>query len=123
MPRFVLLEHDHPVLHWDLMLECGDALRTWRLERVPTVAATIPAEPLPDHRIAYLEYQGPVSGDRGVVKRVDAGEFTQTGLDSDVVDREVIELQLAGTRLRGLATICSETRTLQWQPSSAEESM
>jgi hypothetical protein len=122
MPRFVLLEHDHPVLHWDLMLECGDALRTWRLDRVPTVAATIPAEPLSDHRIAYLDYEGPVSGDRGTVKRVDSGEFTQTASGSDAVDRAVVELQLAGIRLRGQATICSETGTLKWQPSSTDAS-
>lgn len=28
---------------------------------------------LDDHRCAYLAYQGPVSGDRGSVKRIDAG--------------------------------------------------
>ena len=122
MPRFVLLEHDHPVLHWDLMLECGHALRTWRLDRIPTVAATIPAEPLPDHRLAYLDYEGPVSGDRGSVKRVDAGEFTLRVSDSDDVDRDAIELQFAGTRLRGTAKICSATGTLEWQPSPSDES-
>ena len=36
MPRFVILEHDHPRLHWDLMLQTGDALRTWRLASPPT---------------------------------------------------------------------------------------
>jgi hypothetical protein len=123
MPRFVLLEHDHPTLHWDLMLECGDALRTWRLDRVPTVAATISVEPLPDHRLAYLEYEGPVSGDRGTVRRVDAGKFTRLASGSDAVNRETSEFQLAGTRLRGTATICSESGLLEWQPSSAEESM
>lgn len=121
MPRFVLLEHDHPVLHWDLMLECGDTLRTWRLDRVPTVTATIPADPLPDHRLAYLDYEGPVSGARGTVKRVDAGEFTQSRPASDASDRGVSEFRLAGIRLRGLATICSETATLEWQPSSTDE--
>ena len=35
MPQFVLLEHDHPELHWDFMLESGDALLTWRLDRIP----------------------------------------------------------------------------------------
>ena len=28
MPRFVLLRHDHPELHWDLMFEAGAALWT-----------------------------------------------------------------------------------------------
>ena len=35
MPRFVILEHDYPELHWDLMLETAGALRTWRLLRPP----------------------------------------------------------------------------------------
>ena len=26
MPRFVILEHDHPEVHWDLMLEAGASL-------------------------------------------------------------------------------------------------
>ena len=30
---------------------------------------------LDDHRLAYLTYQGPVSGGRGSVKRVDAGHI------------------------------------------------
>jgi hypothetical protein len=35
----------------------------------------IRAEELGDHRLAYLEYEGPLSGDRGRVRRYDAGEF------------------------------------------------
>ena len=31
MPRFVILEHDHPSLHWDFILEVGEVLWTWRL--------------------------------------------------------------------------------------------
>ncbi len=31
--------------------------------------------PLPDHRREYLDYEGPVSGDRGHVRRVAAGSF------------------------------------------------
>src|ERR1700704_4821039 len=76
MPRFVILEHDHPVLHWDLMLEAGTALRTWRLARAPSAPGeVIDALALPDHRLFYLDYEGPVSGGRGVVKRWDAGEY------------------------------------------------
>ena len=123
MPRFVLLEHDHPYLHWDLMLECGDALRTWRLDRIPTVAATIPVEPLPDHRLAYLDHEGPVSGNRGTVKRIDKGEFTQRTLGTDVVDQKDIEFQLAGTRLRGTARICSQNGTLEWKPQSPDDAV
>jgi len=75
MPRFVVLTHDHPCLHWDLMLEEGDALRTWRLEKPPENGTPIEAEPLSDHRLAYLDYEGPVSGDRGTVARWDRGTY------------------------------------------------
>jgi len=76
MPRFVILEHDHPHLHWDLMLEAGGVLKTWRLAKPPVELGPILAEPLGDHRIAYLDYEGPVSGGRGTVTRWDAGSYT-----------------------------------------------
>jgi len=28
-----------------------------------------------DHRLEYLEYEGPISNDRGVVKRMDRGKY------------------------------------------------
>lgn len=71
--RFVILTHDHPFDHWDLMLEAGGVLRTWRLLCEPAPDRIIGAEPLPDHRLHYLDYEGPVSGDRGTVTRWDAG--------------------------------------------------
>lgn len=79
LPRFVLLEHDHPTLHWDLMLEEADGLRTWRLPSSRFDAADMEAEPLAKHRKAYLEYEGPVSGGRGTVKRMDAGTYRHEG--------------------------------------------
>src|ERR1019366_9850463 len=78
MPRFVVLEHDHPVLHWDLMLEADGGLLTWRLGQPPLPSsAAIKATRLPDHRMMYLDYEGPISGDRGTVKRWDAGNFDE----------------------------------------------
>jgi hypothetical protein len=74
MPRFVILEHDHPTLHWDLMLEAGDLLKTWRLPGLPLTQA-MEATELGDHRAMYLDYEGPVSGGRGFVKRWDAGTY------------------------------------------------
>ncbi|MFO1002516.1 MAG: DNA polymerase ligase N-terminal domain-containing protein [Planctomycetaceae bacterium] len=84
MPRrFVILEHDHPFLHWDLLLEEECSARTWRLLRKPCLGEPIAAEPLPDHRLMYLDYEGVVSGDRGSVKRILAGTYDvadQTGV-------------------------------------------
>jgi len=100
MPRFVILEHDHPVRHWDLMLESGAVLRAWRLARPPeTPGDAIDAVALPDHRLHYLDYEGPVSRGRGVVKRWDAGNYDEVEPDS---------LRLEGARVRGLVRM---TRT------------
>ena len=75
MPRYVILTHDHPFPHWDLMLESGDALATWRLLDAPAAGRVCRAEKLPDHRSMYLDYEGPVSGGRGVVARWDHGTY------------------------------------------------
>jgi hypothetical protein len=74
MPRFVVLEHDHPELHWDLLLEVGEVLWAWRL-RAPPGPAAVPAERSFDHRLIYLDYEGPVSGNRGTVQRWAHGEY------------------------------------------------
>ena len=74
--RFVILHHQLPGgEHWDLMVEHGGTMLTWQLSRDPADQSSlpIPAKRLPDHRKAYLHHEGPVSGDRGQVRRVDAG--------------------------------------------------
>ena len=94
MPRFVILTHDHPFPHWDLMLESGDRLRTWRLLAEPAPDFAVPAERLSDHRLMYLDYEGPVSGDRGHVTRWDAGTFS-----AQIDDGERLRVKLNGERL------------------------
>ena len=64
MLRFVLLKHTLPeesprATHWDFMLEREGVLRTWALEAEPTSGLEISAEQLPDHRLAYHDYEGP----------------------------------------------------------------
>ena len=50
MPRFAILEHDSPrSLHWDLMLEYEDRLRTWALESAPVADVSLAAEALADY--------------------------------------------------------------------------
>ncbi|MEK7756539.1 MAG: DNA polymerase ligase N-terminal domain-containing protein [Planctomycetota bacterium] len=74
--RFVILHHrQDPGEHWDLMLEQGDVLLTWQLLRNPTVLVNypIPARRTGDHRKAYLDYEGPLTRNRGTVRRVDCG--------------------------------------------------
>ena len=103
MSRYVLLEHDHPTLHWDLMLEVGEVLWTWRLEANPWLGKPCQAIRIADHRRLYLEYEGPISGDRGSVKRIDAGEFVwieETG--------EQVSIELIGKDRTGVLTLLRE---------------
>lgn len=73
--RFAILCHDHPFPHWDLLIEAGAACRTWRLLDNPAGPGPWRAEPLADHRLLYLDYEGPVSGDRGSVTQWDSGTW------------------------------------------------
>ncbi len=101
MPRYVILHHEMPTAsqratHWDLMLEWGDVLRTWELPREPAVPLACQAARLADHRKDYLEYEGPVSNDRGTVTRWDEGNYH---VDHEQPGRLVVTL--AGQRLGG----------------------
>ncbi len=78
MPRFVLLEHKWNGVHWDFMLEAGEVLRTWAIDAPLVAGRDLPARALDDHRKVYLEYQGEISGNRGSVRRVDAGVFRRS---------------------------------------------
>jgi hypothetical protein len=97
MPRFAILEHDHPTLHWDLMLESEGKLRTWRLQTPLDKSGVIDAHELGDHRIAYLDYEGPVSGGRGNVLRWDAGIYTV-----NLWHAGEVRAILAGAKVRGV---------------------
>ena len=108
MPRFVLLEHDHPTPHWDLMLDAGESLWTWRLDAIPRPGTPCGAERIADHRRDYLDYEGPVGGDRGTVRRVASGEFAWVVASPD---RIVVELR--GGKLSGRVTVGGGTLTLE----------
>ena len=102
MPRFVILRHEMPPenergTHFDLMLEVDGELRTWSLPELPAKGKAVPAEALPDHRLAYLEYEGPVSGNRGSVSRVEQGEYEVLAESA-----ELLRIQLAGKLLQGV---------------------
>lgn len=83
MTRTVLLRHDLPdgSSHLDWLIErpgCTDEHRliAFRLTEPPDCSASSEflGTRLPDHRAHYLEYEGTISGDRGRVTRVAAGQ-------------------------------------------------
>jgi hypothetical protein len=100
MPRFAILEHDYPQRHWDFLLEAGDHLRSWRLAEEPEPRRTVRAEAIADHRLLYLDYEGPINGNRGRVARWDGGYFT------GAADGEnCLNIVLKGERYQGQVTL------------------
>ncbi len=71
--KFVVLFHKTPEDsrledHWDLMLESDGQLETWSLSELPGIGKVVTGRKLSPHRLEYLTYEGPVSGNRGVVQ-------------------------------------------------------
>ncbi|HBL44424.1 DNA polymerase ligase N-terminal domain-containing protein [Gimesia sp.] len=116
MQQYVILRHDFPEVHWDLMLEEAGVLKTWRLPEPPAIDAAsddtsldLVAESLPDHRLVYLEYEGPVSGERGTVTRWDKGSFTL------LEKKEGLYVALlTGEELAGRVTLRQRDQENQW---------
>jgi hypothetical protein len=76
MSHFVIHKHmQEGQTHWDLMIEAGDILKTWRLENPPEKLATqkTKATPIFDHDKKFLTYQGTVNNGKGTVEIVDEG--------------------------------------------------
>lgn len=78
------------------MLQQAEVLRTWSLGRPPLPPTCMEAEALPDHRLAYLQYEGPVSGGRGRVTRWDEGAYVPVA-----TGEEYWEAELYGRYCRG----------------------
>jgi hypothetical protein len=115
MPRFVLLKHMLPAdaargSHWDVMLESGGVLRTWALEALPAPDREVAATQLADHRLAYLDHEGPVSKNRGRVERLDRGDYT---LASETADR--LEIEVEGQLFKGRATLYASRDDQRWR--------
>ena len=93
--RFVVLLHDHPLVHWDFLLEDGETLQTWRLPNDPCHQGVMTAEEIAPHRRIYLDYEGPISGGRGTVRRVAAGTAGVSEMSADLIVLDAILLETA----------------------------
>jgi hypothetical protein len=96
MPRFTISHHTGSKEgdHYDLMLEHGDVLKTWRLANTAFLIAQVGRQ-IKDHRKTYLEYEGEISGDRGRVKIWDTGTYSV-----DEWKEERIQVALVGRSLK-----------------------
>ena len=105
------------------MLELAESLATWELAELPSSwckqlgmptaggIAEVPAVRLADHRLAYLDYEGPLSGDRGTVHQQDGGTYQSLEYQEDL-----LRFSIAGNKLNGKATL-SENQQI-WRLSA-----
>ena len=101
--RYAILEHRWGGVHWDFLVEDGPALRTWAIDAPIVADADLPARALAPHRRLYLDYEGPIAGDRGTVHRWDAG----TARVEAWAEREV-RLRVEGGQLVGMVVLRAE---------------
>lgn len=104
LPRFVVLHHQMPRQasredHWDFMLETNDVLTTWALQDVPTSGQPNRAEQLAPHRLHYLDYEGPLSAERGTVTQWDRGTYEWLRRET------MLMLRVQGRHLHGAVTL------------------
>ncbi|MCC6511178.1 MAG: hypothetical protein IT423_18905 [Pirellulaceae bacterium] len=105
-PRFALLHHAMEAAagrfdHWDLMLEHSGTLLTLELDRIPSGEGMFQTRRLADHRLAYLDYEGHVSGNRGQVYRLDRGRYRELQ-DHNAQHERRFQYELTGSRLKAL---------------------
>jgi len=100
MPRFVILEHCWNGIHWDFMLEDRGALRTWAIDEPLEHGRNLQARALGDHRLAYLDYEGPVSQNRGAVRRLARGTY-----HAEIWTAEWIVVRLDGDQFLAVADL------------------
>lgn len=94
-PSAVLLLHTLPdrSSHFDLMLAPDSAapLLTFRLDADPflSLPSSAHADRLPEHRRAYLSYEGPLTDNRGSVARVRSGRAVIHASTPDLLRAEI----------------------------------
>jgi hypothetical protein len=114
--KFVIQEHSKSgTVHWDLMLEMGDVLKTFRLELPPDelLQHKTSATRIFDHPLKFLTYEGSVNDGRGNVKIADAGTYHTLSEGENCR-----ELQLDGSILKG-KFILTHLEGNKWEFSSS----
>jgi hypothetical protein len=74
--KFVIQEHtENDNVHWDLMLQVGCVLQTYRLDKAPKEIIHSPAKAnlISDHPFKFLTYEGPVNRGKGNVHLIESG--------------------------------------------------
>lgn len=97
MARYTISLHEDATgePHYDLFLERDGTLKTWRMPKADFTQA-LPVTEQKDHRMQYLDYEGPVSGGRGTVTVWDTGTYFEDAWRGDF-----IQVAVSGRKLRG----------------------
>ncbi len=78
------------------MLETDASLVTWRWHEIPSGPLTFQALRLAPHRLAYLDYEGEISGGRGHVERKVSGTYAPAvspDTDSLIIELDAVQLR------------------------------
>ena len=97
--RFVIQKHTKAgEVHWDLMLETGKVLQTYRLQLPPEKLPqqTSVALKIFDHPVKFLTYQGSVNKGKGTVEIAETGTYQMLN-----ANERRQELLLEGKFLKG----------------------
>jgi hypothetical protein len=78
--RFVILWHEVDNMpgrqnHYDFLLESAGFFITIELSALPWEVALVRGKVLSPHRLEYWDLEGPISGNRGCVKRITRGNY------------------------------------------------
>jgi bifunctional non-homologous end joining protein LigD len=98
--RFVIQRHERQgeEAHWDLMLETGEILETYRIGKSLEEWGDKPMEAVKifDHPLKFLSYEGSVNKGKGTVKIADAGTY-------EVIDKteDTRRIRFNGNVLKG----------------------
>ena len=109
MNNWVLLEHkvyssDSLDIHYDFLIENESDCLTWKFLKLPLFDKSyMEIFKQPNHRLVWLtRLEHELSGNRGIVKRIDHGIFKNV---SDKLDPEYYRFILDGRLLYGLFEI------------------
>jgi bifunctional non-homologous end joining protein LigD len=104
--KFVVQRHErqNEPTHWDLMLEAGDLLETYRIGEPPEQWGRKPIEAarIFDHPLKFLTYEGSVNKGKGSVKIADSGTYRFVSQN----ENQLI-LEISGEILRGAFTFAT----------------
>lgn len=120
MTRFTISRHSGAPDgrdHFDLFLERGGTLKSWRL-RDSDFGDIAPASEAPDHDLKYLAYEGNLSPGKGSVAIVETGTWLE-----DSWSPQGIQAALSGKRLKKRIWLAPKPAVKDWNWTAEDASL